>query len=211
MQLIEALNWRYATKRMNGKKVPDEQVNNILDAARLSPSSMGLQPYSILVISNLELRKQLQPAVYNQPQIIEGSHVLVFAAWDNVTEEHVNNYIKNIIEVRGVTAESLEGFRQSLMNIVNGRTTQGKYEWAARQAYIALGTAISAAALEKVDATPMEGFIPEEVDKILKLREKGLKSVAILTLGFRDSENDHLDNAKKVRRSKKELIFNLTE
>jgi nitroreductase len=211
MQLIEALNWRYATKRMNGKKVPDEQVNKILDAARLSPSSMGLQPYSILVISNLELRKQLQPAVYNQPQIIEGSHVLVFAAWDNVTEEHVNNYIKNIIEVRGVTSESLDGFRQSLMNIVNGRTTQGKFEWAARQAYIALGTAISAAALEKVDATPMEGFIPEEVDKILKLREKGLRSVAILTLGFRDSEKDYLANAKKVRRSKKELIFDLTE
>ena len=211
MQLIDALNWRYATKRMNGKKVPDEQVNKILDAARLSPSSMGLQPYSILVISNLELRKQLQPAVYNQPQIIEGSHVLVFAAWDNVTEEHVNNYIKNIIEVRGVTSESLDGFRQSLMNIVNGRTTQGKYEWAARQAYIALGTAISAAALEKVDATPMEGFIPEEVDKILKLREKGLRSVAILTLGFRDSEKDYLANAKKVRRSKKELIFDLTE
>jgi nitroreductase len=196
---------------MNGKKVPDEQVNKILDAARLSPSSMGLQPYSILVISNLELRKQLQPAVYNQPQIIEGSHVLVFAAWDNVTEEHVNNYIKNIIEVRGVTSESLDGFRQSLMNIVNGRTTQGKFEWAARQAYIALGTAISAAALEKVDATPMEGFIPEEVDKILKLREKGLRSVAILTLGFRDSEKDYLANAKKVRRSKKELIFDLTE
>jgi len=211
MQLIDALNWRYATKRMNGKKVPDEQVNKILDAARLSPSSMGLQPYSILVISNLELRKQLQPAVYNQPQIIEGSHVLVFAAWDNVTEEHVNNYIKNIIEVRGVTSESLDGFRQSLMNIVNGRTTQGKFEWAARQAYIALGTAISAAALEKVDATPMEGFIPEEVDKILKLREKGLRSVAILTLGFRDSEKDYLANAKKVRRSKKELIFDLTE
>jgi nitroreductase len=207
MQLIEALNWRYATKRMNGKKVPDEQVNKILDAARLSPSSMGLQPYSILVISNLELRKQLQPAVYNQPQIIEGSHVLVFAAWDNVTEEHVNNYIKNIIEVRGVTSESLDGFRQSLMNIVNGRTTQGKFEWAARQAYIALGTAISAAALEKVDATPMEGFIPEEVDKILKLREKGLRSVAILTLGFRDSEKDYLANAKKVRRSKEELIL----
>ena len=210
MQLIDALNWRYATKRMNGKKVPDEKINRILDATRLSASSMGLQPYSIVVIDNEELRKQLQPAVNNQPQITEGSHVLVFAAWDNVTEQHVVDYIKNIAEVRGVTLESLQGFKNSLMNIVNGRSIQQKFEWSARQAYIALGTAITAAALEQVDATPMEGFNPEEVDKILNLHQKGLRSVAILTLGYRDSEKDKLAKAKKVRRSKEELILNVT-
>jgi nitroreductase / dihydropteridine reductase len=209
MKLIEALNWRYATKRMNGKKVPDEKVNTILDAIRLSASSMGLQPYSILVIDNEELRKKLKPAVYNQPQITEGSHLLVFAAWDNVTEQHVIDYINNMAKVRDVTLESLEGFKNSLMNIVNGRSTQEKFEWAARQTYIALGTAITAAALEKVDATPMEGFIPDEVDRILNLHEKGLRSVALLALGYRDSENDKLAGAKKVRRSKQELILNV--
>jgi nitroreductase len=195
---------------MNGKKVPDEKINRILDATRLSASSMGLQPYSIVVIVNEELRKQLQPAVNNQPQITEGSHVLVFAAWDNVTEQHVVDYIKNIVEVRGVTLESLQGFKNSLMNIVNGRSIQQKFEWSARQAYIALGTAITAAALEQVDATPMEGFNPEEIDKILNLHQKGLRSVAILTLGYRDSEKDKLAKEKKVRRSKEELILNVT-
>lgn len=209
MELIEALNWRYATKRMNGKKVPDELVNKILDATRLSASSMGLQPYSIIVVDNEELRKKLQQAVYNQPQITEGSHVLIFAAWDNVTEGHVNDYINNISNVRDVTVESLKGFKNSLMNIVNGRTTQEKFEWAARQTYLALGTALTAAALEKIDATPMEGFIPEKVDNILELNKKGLKSVALLVLGYRDAEKDKLAEAKKVRRSKEQLILNV--
>ncbi len=209
MQLIEALNWRYATKRMNGKKVPDEKVNKILDATRLSASSMGLQPYSILIIDDLEKRKQLQPAINNQPQIIEGSHVLVFAAWDNVNEQHVNDYINNISAVRNVTLESLEGFRKSLLNIVYGRSTQEKFEWAARQAYIALGTAITAAALEQVDATPMEGFKSEELDRMLNLEDKGLRSVALLVLGYRNFEKDKLANAKKVRRSKEEFILNV--
>lgn len=209
MELIEALNWRYAAKRMNGKKVPDELVNKILDATRLSASSMGLQPYSIIVVDNEETRKKLQPAVFNQPQITEGSHVLIFAAWGNVTELHVNDYINNISNVRNVTVESLEGFKNSLMNIVNGRTTQQKFEWAARQTYLALGTALTAAAMEKVDATPMEGFIPEKVDSILELSEKGLKSVALLVLGYRDEEKDKLAKAKKVRRAKEQLILNV--
>ena len=208
MQLIEALNWRYATKRMNGVKVPDEKVNTILNATRLSASSMGLQPYSIIVVENEDLRKQLKPAVNNQPQITEGSHVLVFAAWENVTEQHVNDYIQNIAKVRSVSLESLDGFKNALMGIVIGKSTQEKYEWAARQAYIALGTALAAAALEKIDATPMEGFNPEEVDRILHLREKGLRSVTLLVLGYRDSEKDYLANAKKVRRSKNDLFLN---
>ncbi|MGE5364807.1 MAG: NAD(P)H-dependent oxidoreductase [Bacteroidota bacterium] len=209
MQLLEALNWRYAVKRMNGKRVPDEKVDRILDAARLSPSSMGLQPYSIIIIDDADFRKQLQPAAYNQPQITEGSHVLVFAAWDDVTAQHVDDYINNIAETRGVSPESLEAFRNSLMNIVNGRTPAEKSEWAARQAYIALGTAITAAAMEQVDATPMEGFNPEELDRILGLKSMGLKSAAILVLGYRDADNDFLANAKKVRRPKDEFILSV--
>jgi nitroreductase / dihydropteridine reductase len=207
MKLIDALNWRYATKRMNGKKVPAEQLDAVLEATRLSASSMGLQPYTILVVENEELKKKIQPAAYNQPQITEASHLLVFAAWENVTEAHVNTYINDIIETRGVAPETLDAFKASLMGIVNGRTPEQKYEWAARQAYIAFGTAIAAAAVEQVDATPMEGFNPAAVDEILGLKEKGLRSVTILALGYRDAEKDFMVNQKKVRRSKDELIL----
>ncbi|MDB5247758.1 MAG: nitroreductase [Segetibacter sp.] len=207
MKLIDALNWRYAAKRMNGEKVPQDKIENILEATRLSASSMGLQPYSIINVENNEVKKKLQPAAYNQPQIVESSNLLIFAAWENVTEENVNDYITNITQTRGVTAASLAGFRASLMGIVDGRTQEQKHQWSARQAYIAFGTAIAAAAIEEVDATPMEGFIPEAVDEILGLKEKGLRSVTILALGYRDSENDSLANAKKVRRDREKLIL----
>jgi len=207
MKLIEALNWRYAAKRMNGEIVPAQKVENILEATRLSASSMGLQPYTILVIEDRELRKKIQSVANNQPQIIEGSHLLIFAAWENINAEHVNDYISNIAETRGVSQEELQGFRNALMGIVHGRTPQQKYEWAARQAYIAFGTAITAAAVEQVDATPMEGFNPEALDNLLGLKEKGLRSITMLALGYRDAEKDFLANAKKVRRAKEDLIL----
>jgi nitroreductase/dihydropteridine reductase len=209
MELINALNWRYAVKRMNGQKVPAEKINNILEATRLSASSMGLQPYKIFVIENEEVRRKLQKAAFNQPQILEGSHVLVFAAYTDINEKDVQEYIDHIAEVRAVTAESFDGFKSSLMGIVYDRNQEQKYQWAARQAYIAFGTAIAAAATEEVDATPMEGFIPAEVDEILHLKEQGLTSVTLLTLGYRDIKNDHLANLKKVRKEKRELFEEL--
>jgi nitroreductase len=207
MKLIDALNWRYAAKRMTGEKVSQEKIENILEATRLSASSMGLQPYTILVVENDEIKKKLQTAAYNQPQITESSHLLVFAAWENVSEEHVDEYLNSIAKVRNISLESLDAFRASLMNIVNGRTQEQKYEWAARQAYIAFGTAITAAAVEEVDATPMEGFQPAAVDEILGLKEKGLRSVTILALGYRDAEKDFLATAQKVRRDRDKLIL----
>jgi nitroreductase / dihydropteridine reductase len=207
MKLINALNWRYAAKRMNGEKVPAAKLDAILEATRLSASSFGLQPYTILVVENDEVKKQLQPAAYNQPQITEASHLLVFTAWEDVTEAHVNGYMDNIVKTRGVAPESLDALKASLMGIARGRTPQQKYEWAARQAYIAFGTAITAAAVEQVDATPMEGFDPAAVDRVLGLKEKGLRSVTILALGYRDTEKDYMVNQKKVRRPIDELIL----
>jgi nitroreductase / dihydropteridine reductase len=209
MDLINALNWRYAVKRMNGEQVPDEKVERILDAIRLSASSMGLQPYTIVTVTNEEVKKALQPASYQQPQVIEGSHVIVFAAWTDISKKQVDEYMQQIAEVRGVSLDSLKEFRTSLISSVQGKSPDERFEWAARQAYIALGTAMTAAALEKVDATPMEGFIPDEVDQILNLKEKGLRSTAMLVLGFRDEQNDFLANAKKVRRDKEKLILHL--
>ncbi|KAA5548865.1 nitroreductase family protein [Adhaeribacter rhizoryzae] len=211
MDLIQALNWRYAAKRMNGQKVPQQKIDNILEATRLAPSSMGLQPYSVLVIEDEDLRKEIQRVANNQPQIVEASHLLVFAAWDNISEAQVNDYINNTAETRGVTLESLDGFKNILLGIAHHNTQEQNYQWAARQAYIAFGTAIAAAATEQVDATPMEGFNAAALDELLNLKEKGLRSVTLLPLGYRDTENDWLASQKKVRREKEGFFLHLQQ
>ncbi|MGV3587441.1 MAG: nitroreductase family protein [Adhaeribacter sp.] len=211
MDLIQALNWRYAAKRMNGQKVPQQKIDNILEATRLAPSSMGLQPYSVLVIEDEDLRKEIQKVANNQPQIVEASHLLVFAAWDNISEAQINDYINNTAETRGVALESLDGFRNALLGIAQRNTQEQNYQWAARQAYIAFGTAIAAAATEQVDATPMEGFNAAALDELLNLKEKGLRSVTLLPLGYRDTANDWLANQKKVRREKEEFFLHLQQ
>lgn len=205
MDLIQKLNWRYATKRMNGNTVPQQHLQNILDAIQLAPSSAGLQPYNVIVVSNKDVLKQVHAEAAQQPQIIEGSHLLVFAAWKNLSEAQVEKYIDNIASTRNVPAESLDGFKTNLMGLTK-RTPEENHNWAARQAYIGLGVAAVAAAGEKVDATPMEGFNPAALDKILGLEEKGLGSVAIMALGYRDEANDYLLGAKKVRRSSEEMF-----
>lgn len=208
MALIEQLNWRYATKRMTGETVPQEKVATILEAIRLSASSLGLQPYNILVIDNPELKAKIKPLAYNQPQIEESSHLLIFTAWDNVTQERVDAYFDLIAKERGVTLESLAGFKANFNNIL-GRSADENFAWAARQAYIALGTGLAAAATENIDSTPMEGFNNQGVDELLGLAEKGLKSVVFLTLGYRDAEKDGLATAKKVRKSAEDLYISL--
>ncbi|MCC5914348.1 MAG: nitroreductase family protein [Balneolaceae bacterium] len=209
MNLIEALNWRYAAKRMNGKKVPKDKVERILDAIRLSASSMGLQPYTILNIEDKELKEKLRPAAFNQPQVVEGSNLIVFAAWSHVSRKQIDEYITHMAHVREIPVKSLEDFRNTIIKMIENNSEEENFEWAARQIYLALGTALTAAAVEKVDATPMEGFKPAEVDRILGLEEMGLKSVSLLALGYRDAENDFLANARKVRRDKEKLIIHL--
>jgi nitroreductase len=208
MNIIEKLNWRYATKRMTGAKVPQEKVDNIIEAIRLSASAYGLQPYKVIVIENEELRKKLQPAAYNQPQIVESSHLLVFAPYSNINKQHIEDFINLNIEVRNAPAESLSGFKAMLEGSLLGNSEETNYNWAARQAYIALGTGLVAAANEQVDATPMEGFNPAQFDEILGLKEQGLRSVALLALGYRDEANDYLAKAKKVRKHTNNLVIN---
>jgi nitroreductase / dihydropteridine reductase len=209
MELIKALNWRYATKRMTGETIPEEKLDRILEAIRLSASSTGLQPYTILVLKDKELRKKLQPFAYNQPQIVEASHLLIFAAWSNITREQVKEFISSIADIRGVTLDSLKAYQDMIENLITNKTAEENYAWAAKQTYIALGTALVAAAIEGIDATPMEGFNPQAFDELLQLSEKGLRSVSLLTLGYRDTKNDYLANAKKVRRPKEKLFLNL--
>jgi nitroreductase / dihydropteridine reductase len=209
MSLIEALNWRYATKRMNGQPIDSKKLDNILEATRLSASGVGLQPYNILVVENKELRKKIQAVAFNQPQIVEGSHLLIFAAWDDITAERFEDFALDHATQRGLTkteaAEALSRYK----GIFVGRDKEINFQWAARQSYIAFGTAIAAAALEKVDATPMEGFNADELDALLGLKERGLRSLSILTLGHRDEANDWLVKQAKVRRPKEKLFVEL--
>jgi nitroreductase len=200
------LAWRYATKRMNGKVVPQEKIDSILESIRLAPSSYGLTPYSIFVISDKETLKKIQPTAYMQPQIVEGSHLLVFAAWENVTEKNVDDFMNLVAETRGMPVSALADYKKMIWGGASTRSAEANFNWSARQAYIALGMGLAAAALEEVDSTPMEGFDPAKLDEVLGLKAKGLKSVALLALGYRDEKADTTVNYKKVRRSAKDLF-----
>ncbi len=209
MSLLEALNWRYATKRMTGQKVPQEKVDIILEAARLAPTSSGIQPFSIIQITNPDLLAKIQPIAYNQPQITEASHLLVFAAWTTVTAEKVDYVYNQITRERNLPADALSAYVDRVKGIFAAMTPEQQFNYAARQTYIAFGVALTAAATEKIDATPMEGFVNDDLDNLLGLPEKGLRSTSLLALGYRDTANDWLANLKKVRRPKQELIIEL--
>ncbi len=205
--LIERLNWRYATKKMDpARKVPADKLERIIEAARLAPTSSGLQPFELLVVTDPAVRARIQPIAWNQGQIVDGSHLLVFAAWDNYTAERINTMFDYTNEVRGFTNEGWENYRQQLLNAYPQRDPQVNFEHAARQAYIALSAALMAAAYEGVDSTPMEGFDPNALDEILGLRARHLRSVAVLPLGYRLAEQDWLVNLPKVRRPRERFV-----
>ncbi len=206
MELLDKLNWRYATKAMNGKVVPEEKVNKIIEAARLAPTSSGLQPFEILVVKNKELKEKIKAVGWNQSVITDCSHLLVFAAWDTYTEERINYMFDLTNEIRGFKNEGWENYRQMLLSSYPQKDAETNFNHAAKQAYIAFGLAIAAAAYEEVDATPIEGFDPVAVDEILDLKAKGLRSAVLLPIGYRDADNDWLSSLVKVRKSTEDLV-----
>jgi nitroreductase len=205
MSLIDKLNWRYATKRMNGTKVPQEKVDRILEAVRLAPTSFGLQPFKVIVVEDAALREQIYNEACMQPQIKEGSILLVFAASKNVDAQQVDEYIQLIADTRGIKVDSLVDFKAMFGGVVSG-TEDSNFVWTARQAYIAFGVGIVAAAMEDVDATPMEGFSAVAMDKVLGLADQNLSAVNVLVIGYRDEAKDKLSKAVKVRKSKESLF-----
>ena len=207
MSLIDTLNWRYACKNMDAEKpVEEEKVDRILEAIRLTATSSGLQQYELLVITNKEIQAKLQAIAWNQSQVTAASHVIVFAAWDHYTEERINMMFDLTNEIRGFKNDGWEAYRQMLLSTYPKRDAEANYQHAARQAYVALGTALIAAAMEGVDSTPMEGFDPAAADEILGIRELGLRSVVLLPLGYRKEEGDWLVNLKKVRRPLEDFV-----
>lgn len=209
MTFYDNLNWRYAVKRMNGNTVEAKKLYRIMEAIRLAPSSLGLQPFTVVAVEDLKTRQSMAPACFNQPQITESAVVLVFSIWKSITEKEVSIFIENIASTRGVTLESLQDFKNRIMGSIGGKSQEELQIWAARQAYIALGIGLAACAIEEVDSTPMEGFNPAAMDEVLHLDEKGLKSVVILSIGYRDAEKDYLTNAAKVRRSHNDFFIKI--
>ena len=207
MDLLKAMNWRYATKKMDPtKKVPEDKVQRILEAIRMTSTSSGLQPYEIFVVTNTEVRAKIQAVANNQAQITEGSHLLVFAAWNDYTPDRINMMFDYNNEVRGFVNEGAENYRQMLLKNYPAKGPDVNFQHAALQSYIALGTALIAAAEQEVDATPMEGFKPAAVDEILGLPARGLRSTVLLPLGYREADKDWLVNMKKVRRTNDKFI-----
>jgi nitroreductase len=210
MELLDALNWRYATKRMTGEKLDQVLVDQILEAARLAPTSAGVQPFHILSITNPELKKAISPIALNQPQIIESSHLLVFASWDKMDDARIEARDAYGRGIRNQPAEVTAAVVQNLKNLFAGFTEEQQYHHSAKQAHIGMGLAIAAAALLRVDATPMEGFDKEGLDQLLALHKLGLKSVTLLALGRRAVENDWLVKLDKVRIPTSEFVIEMT-
>ena len=207
MSLIEKLQWRYATKKMDPtKSVPLERVEKILEAIRLTASSSGLQPYEVLVITNKAIREKIKTIAWDQSQIVDSSHLLVFAAWDTYTSDRINQSFDMTEKIRNFKNEIGDIHRQKLLSGYTVRDAETNYTHAAKQAYIGLGTALIAAAYEEVDCTPIEGFDPIALDEILNLKAKGLRSVVMLPLGYRKADEDWLVNLKKVRKPKENFI-----
>ncbi|MBD0405397.1 NAD(P)H-dependent oxidoreductase [Flammeovirga sp. EKP202] len=209
MNIIESLNWRYATKKFDAtKKIDEATVQTILEAGNLSASSYGLQPWTIVVVKTPELREALVPHAWGQKQVADASHLIVIARTADLTVEDVEAFIQNVASTRGIPADALGDYKGMMVNTVNNLSPEDKDTWVAKQAYIVLGNLLTACAQLEVDSTPMEGFVPAEVDKVLGFEELGLKSTILLPIGYR-AEDDDYQHLAKVRKPLDEAIVTL--
>jgi len=209
-QFIQNQNWRYSTKRFDAtRKLSADDLDMLKEAIRLSTSSYGLQPYKVLIIEDPELREKLKPAAPgNHSQITDASQLFVFANVTNLGDAEIDSYISNIVETRGVTLESIIGYGTFMKSTFSKWTLEKRDNWTTRQAYLALGNLINAAAEHKIDVSPMEGFDAEAFDEILGLKAKGLHACVIAAIGYRHEE-DGTQHLKKVRKSQEELFIHL--
>ena len=205
-QIQSALEWRYATKLFNtDKKISETDLDQLLETVRLAPSSLGLQPWKVIVVTNTEVREKLKAAAWNQAQISEASHLVIFLARKTLDEAYVDSYLHEAMKTRNQTTEDVMDYKKMIMGSVASRTPEAIKEWNARQAYIALGFLLESAALMKIDACPMEGFDPLQFDTILGLDKADYGSVVIAAIGYR-SNGDKYALAPKVRFAKKDII-----
>lgn len=203
---IENQNWRYATKKFDAtKKVSTEDLETLKKAIQLSSSSYGLQLYKVFIIENPAIRAQLQPVSWGQSQIVEASHLFVFANVVDVQENHIDNYVQNIASTRGLALEDLKGYSDFMKSKIVSLPVEQKAVWTSKQTYLALGNLLNAAAELKIDVTPMEGFEPEKYNEILGLNKLGLNASLVATVGYRHEE-DATQHYAKVRKPIEELF-----
>ena len=204
---IDALNWRYATKKFDSaKKISEKDLNELLESARLSASSFGLQPWKFVVVEDKNLREKLKGEGFGQPQITDASHLIVLCSIRNLDEKYIKKYIEHVAKIRGISVDALKGSEDMMVGFAKQLGKQAMLEWTKKQTYIALGTLLSACALKKIDASPMEGFNPEKFDEILGLEKLGLASTVLCAVGYR-SEKDETQNYKKVRFDMKDIVI----
>ncbi len=206
MKFIDILKERYATKAMNGKTVSQEKIDNILEAIRLAPTSSGLQPFEVIVVTDKEIKSKIKAIAWNQSQVTDCSHLFVFAAWNTYTADRINHMFDLTNEIRGFKNEGWENYRKQLLASYPNKDAETNFNHAKHQTYLAMMCAITQAAYDGVDSTPMEGFDPKALDEILGLPSKGLRSTLLLPIGYRDAENDWLVNLTKVRKPMEELV-----
>jgi nitroreductase len=205
--VLEQFKWRYATKKFDpSKKIAPDLWAKLESAAIHAPSSFGLQPWSFVVVTDPAVRKQLHPVSYGQAQVLDCSHLVVFAAKNPPTPADVDAHVARTAEVRDATVESLDKFRQTMLGSLARMDAAQAHRWAARQVYLALGFFLSAAALAGVDACPMEGFQPDKYDEILGLKSRGLSSVVMAAAGYRSPEDKYAETAK-VRFDAKDVVI----
>ena len=208
MALLEDLQWRHAVKAYDPtRKVSTEDLNKILEAARLAPTSSGLQPFRVIVVENQDLKNKMIEGALNPEVMRDCSHVLVFAAWDQYSDEKIDKVYDHHTEIRELPKGRFDSYTTQLKQIYNAQTPEENFAHTARQTYIALALAMAQAAELKIDCTPAEGFSNAKVDEILELQARGLKSVTLLYLGYRDAETDWMSNMKKVRIPMEEFII----
>jgi nitroreductase len=205
MNYLEALSRRYSVKKFNNEIIPQETLHNILESGKLSASSLGLQPYKILVVESEEMKQKLIPAFYNPSQISTCSHLLVIISKKTVDESYINGYFRHISDVRETPMEKLDLFKNSINQHINQKTQDEIFNWAEKQSYIVLANFMYAAALENVDTCPMEGFRQDLIEQILDINPETEKVTVSLALGYR-SEEDHFQHMKKVRKPNEKLF-----
>nr|WP_314865074.1 NAD(P)H-dependent oxidoreductase [uncultured Flavobacterium sp.] len=206
---LENQNWRYATKKFDAsKKISAADLNTLKEAIRLSASSYGLQPYKVFIVENPELRAKLVGAAYGQAQVADASHLLVFANELNFGAAGIDQLANNICETRGLTLEAIQGYVDYMKGNITGLPEEVRNIWTSKQTYLALGNLLNASAELKIDVTPMEGFVPAQVNEILGLDKLGLNASLLAPIGYRHSEDD-TQHYKKVRKSNEELFINL--
>ncbi|EZH73962.1 nitroreductase [Aquimarina atlantica] len=209
MNIIESLHWRYATKKFDTKQiVSQEKIDTLTEAFNLTATSYGLQPLKLVVIKNKDLQKELTSHSWNQQQVADASHVLVFCIEKTIGEQYISKYFDTVKEIRDTPEEILKPFKEQLVDSFTYKSPEEISNWAAKQAYLALGNILTVCAIEKIDSCPMEGFIPEKYDELLNLNDLGLTSVLVLPIGYR-AEDDMFSELKKVRRPITDTIITI--